>query len=223
MPLVDIGHNRGKLAEEPAASLLRIDAQLGRPADVNEAWRSPEKADANYAKWIAYSQYGGPWAPYALPAKDSVHCKGYAADSDDWYNSHAAQVWRDNGWRQTARYFDASGKPTKRDEIWHGEYFKWHDKHYGQTAADNSKPLVITQEEEDMPGIRVHHQVFTNGNQAFVVETETGFFIPDSAHLAALVKAYNINLDKLPELNEYDWNAVQAAKTYNNSGYPDAN
>jgi hypothetical protein len=221
MVLVDLGHKRGKLASEPAASVFRIDAQLGRPADINEAWRSPEKADENYAKWLAYKNGTGPWAPYALPARLSVHCKGYAADSDDWYQSAPAKVWYDNGWRQTARYFDASGRPTDRDEVWHGEYFKWLDKNYGKPAYTESKPLPVD-EDNDMPGIRVHHQVFTNGNQAYVVETETGFFIPDSAHLAALVKAYSINLDKLPELNEYDWNAVQAAKTYNNSGYPDA-
>jgi hypothetical protein len=88
--------------------------------------------------------------------------------------------------------------------------------------ADLTTPAEPILEEDDMPGIRIHHQVFTNGNQAFVVETETGFFIPDHSHLAALVKAYQIDLGKLPLLNEYDWNAVQNAKNYSNSGYPQA-
>lgn len=77
-------------------------------------------------------------------------------------------------------------------------------------------------QEMDMPGIRIHFQRFTNGNQAYVVETETGFYIPDSSYLAALVKAYQIDLDSLPALNEYDWNAVVQAKDLSNSGYPDA-
>jgi hypothetical protein len=212
---VDIGHGRGRLAAEPAASVARIDAQLGRPADINEAWRSPAKADENYAAWLRY-QAGGPWAPYALPAKDSVHCDGYAADSDDWYRAGPAQLWRDNGWRQTARY-----PGTTRDEIWHGEYFRQLDKFYGQPAGGNATPLPIPKpKENDVPGIRMHHQKFTNGNEAYVVETDTGFFIPDDAHRAALVKAYEIDLRALPLVNEYDWNAVQAAKTYSNSGYP---
>lgn len=119
----DIGHGRGWLAPAPAASVRRIDAQLGRLADINEAGRSPEKANENRRKWLAYERYlnGGPWAPkapYALGADESVHCWGYAADSDDWYNAAAAAVWRDNGWRQTARY---PGNKAK-DEPWHGEY-----------------------------------------------------------------------------------------------------
>lgn len=76
--------------------------------------------------------------------------------------------------------------------------------------------------EEDMPGIRIHHQVFTNGNQAYVVETDTGFFIPGADYLAALVKAYGIDLDKLPHVNEYDWNAVTQAKALSLGGYPQA-
>jgi hypothetical protein len=86
-------------------------------------------------------------------------------------------------------------------------------------AGGSAVPFEPTQE-EDMPGIRIHHQVFTNGNQAYVVETETGFLIPPPGHIDALVKAYDIDLSKLPAVNEYDWNAVQYAKTYNNSGYP---
>lgn len=123
---VDIGHGRGWLAPEPAASLARIDAQLGRLADINEAGRSPERADENHRKWLAYKNGTGPWAPYALPADESVHCWGYASDSDDWYNAAAAAVWRENGWRQTARYDD------DRDEPWHGEYSKDNDKNYGK-------------------------------------------------------------------------------------------
>lgn len=136
----DIGHGRGWLAPAPARSLKRIDAHmmrvLNRRADINEAGRSPEKANENRRKWLAYERYlnGGPWAPkapYALGADQSVHCWGYAADSDDWYNNRAAAIWREHGWRQTARY---PGNPRK-DEPWHGEYSLALDKHRNDPAT----------------------------------------------------------------------------------------
>lgn len=148
---VDIGLGRGWLAPKPAASLARIDAELirlrGRPADINEAGRSPEQANENRARWLAYERYlkGGPWAPkapYALGADESVHCKGGAADSDDWYDERAAAVWRDHGWRQTARY---PGNKAK-DEPWHGEYFEHLDNHRNDPVPTGAK----TKEEDAM-------------------------------------------------------------------------
>lgn len=143
---VDIGHGRGRLAAPAAASLRRIDAQLGRLADVNEGWRSPADADANYASWIAYQNGTGPKAPLALPASQSIHCRGFAADSDDWYNSWAAGVWYHNGWRQTARY-----PGTNRDEPWHGEYFAHLDNNYGQPASGGSVAFPTPGVTPDVP------------------------------------------------------------------------
>lgn len=148
---VDIGLGRGWLAPKPAASLARIDAELirlrGRPADINEAGRSPEQANENRARWLAYERYlkGGPWAPkapYALGADESVHCQGGAADSDDWYDERAAAVWRDHGWRQTARY---PGNKAK-DEPWHGEHFEHLDNHRNDPVPTGAK----TKEEDAM-------------------------------------------------------------------------
>lgn len=166
---VDLGHGRGRAAPAAAASIFRIDAQLGRPADINEAWRSPAKADANYAAWIAY-QNGGPKAPYALPASKSVHCLGMAADSDDWYSAAAAAVWRDNGWRQTARY-----PGTSKDEPWHGEYFAQYDNHRNDTASSGAKPLPTSEaaqivQEDDMPTL-----ISSAGGQSLAIE---GVIVP---------------------------------------------
>lgn len=149
MQTAELTGGRGWLAPAAAASVHRIDRQLGRLADVNDAGRSAEQADRNYAAWRAYLA-GGPKAPYALPASKSVHCRGMAVDSDDWYKPAAAAVWRENGWRQTARYPDQ----PKRDEPWHGEYFPDLDRHRADPA-----PAGITTtpdapahlEEEDMP------------------------------------------------------------------------
>lgn len=138
---VDLGHGRGRAERSTAEAIWRIDAELGRPADVNEAWRSPEQANANYARWKAYERYlnGGPWAPkapYALPAETSVHCNGEAADSDDWYDPAAAAVWRRHGFRQTARY-----PGTARDEIWHGEHRDEWEEPAARVAGGNATPI----------------------------------------------------------------------------------
>ncbi|WP_402843813.1 hypothetical protein [Microbacterium sp. GXS0129] len=123
MQVTQLTGGRGWLESAAAASVHRIDRQLGRLADVNDAGRSAEQANKNRAAWEDYKYRGGPWAPYALGADESVHCKGRAVDSDDWYNDAAAAVWRENGWRQTARYND------DRDEPWHGEYLPENDQH----------------------------------------------------------------------------------------------
>lgn len=150
---VELGHGRGWAAPNAAKSIARIDRQLGRPADINEAGRSPERANENRAKWLAYSAYlnGGPWAPkapYALGADESVHCWGGAADSDDWYDERAAAVWRDNGWRQTARY---PGNKAK-DEPWHGEYSEHLDNHRHEVVElinDNGTWRIAPEKEWD--------------------------------------------------------------------------
>lgn len=144
MQKVDLGHGRGWASARAAASIFRIDRQLGRLADINEAGRSPERADENHRRWLAY-QNGGPWAPYALPADESVHCQGDAADSDDWYNAHAAAVWRDHGWRQTARY----PKNPKKDEPWHGEYFPLLDNHRNDPVPTSAGATLQTESKED--------------------------------------------------------------------------
>lgn len=125
---VDIGYGRGRLAREAAESLSRVDAALGRPADINEAWRSPEQANANYARYLAYLAGRGPWAPIALPADQSVHCIGYAVDTDDtadWQMS----VWNDHGWFWTVY---RNGQLVER---WHLEYDRDRDNHRNQPAS----------------------------------------------------------------------------------------
>lgn len=165
---VDLAGGRGWAAPPAAASIHRIDAQLGRLADINEAGRSREKADENYRKWLAY-QKGGPWAPYALPADKSVHVPGMAADSDDWYDPAAAAVWRDNGWRQTARY----PSNPKKDEPWHGEYFAHLDNHLNDTHTPD--PIALL---GDTMGLRIidspfyraaGYRVIHNGSAAMSV------------------------------------------------------
>ncbi len=147
---------RGWASPAAAASIHRIDRQLGRLADINEAGRSREKADENHRKWLDYLN-GGPWAPYALPADKSVHVSGDAADSDDWYDPEAAAVWRDNGWRQTARY---PGNP-KKDEPWHGEHFEHLDNHRNDPAPAAG---AVTAREDELMASDIWNIVEKNGD-----------------------------------------------------------
>lgn len=156
---VDIGHGRGRLAPHAAASLRRVDAALGRPLDVNEAWRSPEQADANYA---AYQRYlnGGPWAPIALPSWASVHCAGEAVDTDDGYNSWAIGILNDHGWFTTV-YRWVNGVWTLV-EPWHFEYFIDRDNHrYSGAPAGGEEDMPSYTDSDRARDNRTHQDVKT--------------------------------------------------------------
>lgn len=140
---VDIGGGRGRLAPAAAASLRRLDARIGHLWDINEAWRSPEQADANYAAYVAYRNYqnGGPfapWAPIALPANASIHCIGYAIDTDEQI------VWllNENGWFQTVY------RNGQLVEPWHFEYDYSRDQYRNESAGGGA---VAFPTEDDMP------------------------------------------------------------------------
>ncbi|MEV4738542.1 MULTISPECIES: hypothetical protein [unclassified Microbacterium] len=205
MSTVQLGHGRGWASAAAGASILRIDAQLGRLADINEAGRSREKADENYRKWLDYLA-GGPWAPFALPADKSVHVTGDAADSDDWYDPAAAAVWRDNGWRQTARY---PGNP-KKDEPWHGEYFAHLDNH-----RNDPPPTPPVPEEDDMKAI------IKSGapNSGIIIQAGVPpYSIPEQT-FQALCSVYGITPLEVPDW-KYDtvvreqWTAFSTAQAF---------
>lgn len=172
----NLTHGRGWLTAEAAASVHRIDRQLGRPADINEAGRSAAKADANYRRWLAYLA-GGPKAPYALPASESVHCVGEAADSDDWYDAQAAAVWRDNGWRQTALY----PNNPKKHEPWHGEYFINLDRRRNDPAALTETPEQEEEEEEEEMALKGATYKDSTGKDIYLLFNEvSGFHVEHS-------------------------------------------
>lgn len=149
---VDIGGGRGRLARDAAASLARVDIAMrsafGRAADINEAWRSPEAADENYRKYLAYLR-GGPWAPIALPGDKSVHCFGYALDTDDTSDAHM-RIWNDHGWFWTVY---RNGKLAER---WHLEYFANRDNHRNDPAPASTIVAPIPSEEDDMLALKIN-------------------------------------------------------------------
>lgn len=138
---VDIGHGRGRLAPSPARSIARVDDAIGRPLDINSAWRDP---DAQQKLYDAYRRYlnGGPWAPIALPPSQSIHCRGFAIDTDD---SGLRAILNKHGWYQTVFRW-VNGVYTLV-EPWHFEYDARRDQHINDPApAGTGKPTTYIPE-----------------------------------------------------------------------------
>jgi len=165
---VDIGYGRGRLAPDAARSVHRIDAELGRPLDVNSAWRDPVLQDRMYRAWVAYLN-GGPRPDHgrALPSRSSVHCRGFAIDTDD---TGLGRVLNDHGWYRTAS-----------DESWHYEYFPDRDNHRNQPAGTPDIPEEVF----DMADMVIVTEKNNNGQplsdkdrRAAFVNTDSGFECP---------------------------------------------
>ena len=65
-------------------------------------------------------------------------------------------------------------------------------------------------EEHEMP--RLYHQVNTNGDQAYLLENTFGIEIISADHARAIAKAQNLDFSAIPQINEFDYNAVQQSK-----------
>jgi hypothetical protein len=117
--MVDLGHGRGWLNPEPAASIARIDAQIGHPQQITEAGRTYAQ---QLAHWNTYQRNGHPIALH--PDTPSVHQKGAAIDTDERH----VTILNDHGWYQTVY------RNGKLVEPWHFEYFPKRDNHYGEEA-----------------------------------------------------------------------------------------
>lgn len=126
--LEDLGYGRGQLRAGPAASVRRLDVLLGRPLDINRAYASYEQQMRYYLAYVAYINGRGPWAPLALHPDKSWHCRGMAIDTDD----RLGATFTEHGW-----LFEVDGEP------WHGQYYTSLDKHYGEPAGGNERPIPI--------------------------------------------------------------------------------
>ncbi|MHC9045824.1 M15 family metallopeptidase domain-containing protein [Microbacterium saperdae] len=153
---VDIGGSRGRLTPAAAASLRRVDAELGRLTDVNSAWRDPKTQQEFRDAYLAYLD-GGPWAPIALAPEDSVHCDGEAIDTDDGYNPHTVAILNRHGWFHTV-YRWINGKRVLV-EPWHLERDASRDQHRRDPApagGANTTPAEPDDPEEDDMKPTVH-------------------------------------------------------------------
>lgn len=139
MQTTQLTNGRGWLAANHAASIARIDAELGHPLQITEAGRSKEKADANYAAYLAYLNGTGPWAPIALPGDQSVHVFGGAIDSDE--AQRHLELMKRHGWIRTVI---RNGVVVER---WHFERFADLDQHRHDTQEEDD---MFTDEDREM-------------------------------------------------------------------------
>lgn len=117
---VDLGFGRGWLNTAPAASIRRIDRQIGHPLQITEAGRNWEQQNKH---WLHYQRYGSPIA--IAPWVPSEHQKGLSIDSDE--AQRIIGILEDHGWRRTV-YRWVNGKWTLV-ERWHFEHFTHLDNH----------------------------------------------------------------------------------------------
>lgn len=124
---IDLGSGRGWLNRPAAASIRRIDRQIGHPLQITEAGRDWAQQNKHYQHYLRYG------SPIALsPDAPSLHQRGNAADSNEAQRIHA--VMEDHGWRRTV-YRYVNGKWTLV-EPWHYEYFPQYDNHINEGEND---------------------------------------------------------------------------------------
>ncbi|MGO2091374.1 MAG: hypothetical protein ACTH34_05840, partial [Microbacterium gubbeenense] len=111
MQTTQLSNGRGWLDAPAAASLTRIDAEVGHPLDINEAGRTWAQQNAHYQRYQSFLA-GGPWAPIALPAGSSIHEFGRAIDTDEQITT----VLNRHGWFHTVYRGGVLVEP------WHYEY-----------------------------------------------------------------------------------------------------
>lgn len=151
---VDIGGGRGRLIPAAAASLRRVNRNLGRLTDVNSAWRDPALQQELRDAYLRYLN-GGPWAPIALDPDDSLHCEGRAIDTDDGYDARTHAILNEHGWRLTV-YRWVNGV-RKLVEPWHREYFPDRDQHRNDPPPSVGGNLPPLPEGHTMTDVRQIH------------------------------------------------------------------
>lgn len=131
---VDLGFGRGWLSRPAAASIRRVDRQIGHPLQITEAGRTRAR---QMEHWLTYQRVGRPIALH--PDTPSEHQKGLSIDSDEAQRIIA--ILEDHGWRRTV-YRWVNGRWTLV-EPWHFEYFAHLDNH-------RNDPEPTAPQEDDM-------------------------------------------------------------------------
>lgn len=125
MQRTDLGGGRGWLDAPAAASIARIDAQLGHPLQITEAGRTPRRQQELRDLYLAGK------GEYAATVEESPHPRGEAIDSDE--AQRHLDLLAEHGWY----------RPLK-SERWHFLYRASHDRHRNDPA-----PTGATASEED--------------------------------------------------------------------------
>ena len=140
---VDVGYGRGWLAPPAAASLKRIDRQLGHTMQTTELGRTWAR---QYEHWLKYQRDGYPIALH--PNTPSIHQLGYAMDTDE--GQRHIGLLNENGWKQTVI---RNGKIV---EPWHFEYDASRDKHIN----DRPPAPSIPKEDDTMQSISINGNLY---------------------------------------------------------------
>lgn len=163
---VDLGHGRGWLQSPAAASIWRIDRQIGHPLQITEAGRSWAQQKAH---WDTYQRVGHPIALH--PDAPSIHQRGAAIDTDEGKHIHAVMVT--NGWIRTVWRNGVLVEP------WHWEYATSRDQHLYDTepAHADAEPIPVIPEEEDEDMKDKYAYATINGKQVNAIyNTVSGYF-----------------------------------------------
>lgn len=143
--MADLGYGRGWLNPAEAASVRRMDAQLGYAMQISEAGRTNER------QWYLWNLYYvknsfGQWVPRPASQRPdwlgkpaypgtSPHEQGNAIDTEQ-YRTHGRMLL-ENGWRRTIS-----------SEPWHWVYNSALDRYYGQPAGGGN--VVIPPNPKDI-------------------------------------------------------------------------
>lgn len=206
--MTDLGGGRGWLNAGPAASILRIDRQLGHRLQITEAGRSWAQQNAHYQ---TYLRNGWPIAlsPDGPPRGNgpSVHQLGAAIDSDEAQRN--PNTMANNGWRRTVYRNGVLVEP------WHYEYFKQYDKHINDSAGSGGAAKPTQEDEEDMAKMKGASVRLPNGKIGYYIlfNEESGFY----ARHSDVPAAYNNGIAGNWETNSWPTITEAHDKVFMNS------
>lgn len=137
------GRPRGWLAAAAAASLARVDREIGHPLQITEAGRTRAQQQAHYDRYIAYLN-GGQWAPLAARPGSSPHEFGNAIDT----NERLVGILARHGW----------SRPLA-DEPWHFVYNPNSDRHRFDPTPAGEEDMALSEEEKAWMRLMVRQEV----------------------------------------------------------------
>lgn len=146
---VDVGHGRGWLAPGPAASLLRVDWQIGGVLPTSSLGRTA----AEQQKLIDAAAAGDPNVFMPAAVGESPHQLGISADVPRWWDYEA--VLNDNGWTRPL--------PT-RDPV-HFNYNPDRDNHLNDPIGGFLMSLSDAEQRQVYDWLNQIQQALFNGNQ----------------------------------------------------------
>lgn len=156
--MADLGYGRGWLSEDAAASLWRVDAQIGHPLQITSAGRTRAEQQEAYDRYLAGT---GSFAAYP---GTSPHEFGNAIDT----NERLVSILADHGWWRPLSF-----------EPWHFVYRASADNHINEgTAAGggSAAPESIQSQEDDMA-----YKIIVDGGQFLMISKFLLWLDPDGA------------------------------------------